>query len=51
MTRTTAVKRRTKKRKKKPPPEVMAEVLEFVENIQRLERQNIPIFPDHPKPH
>ena len=46
MTKTIRAKR--KRRKRKPPP---PDVLEFVGQLQRLERNNIPILPDHPKPH
>lgn len=42
------MKRRKKRKKKMPLP---PDVLEFAQNLERLERQNIPILPEHPKPH
>ena len=40
--------RTMRKRKKVRIP---ADVLEFAQNLERLERENILIHPDHPAPH
>lgn len=51
---TTAKKNgRTKTRstRKRTSPKVMAEAVEFIEQMARLEREHIPILPDHPPLH
>lgn len=53
LTVTTMTKKRGKKRKKKKRTAraVMAQAREFVVQIQRLEREHIPIMPEHPPLH
>ena len=48
---TTTRRRRRSTRKRTKRKTVREEAIEFVEQLQRLEREHIPILPDHPKPH
>lgn len=50
-TTTAARTKRRRKRHYQTKAEMMAQALELIENIERMKRERIPIFPDHPPLH